>query len=229
MFSLMQYGRGDLSISCPHIGIAFSRPLVHVGAPASIIKQANDTVRRNAPQLNMAQRHQAIAIGNFETGFGVSGSWLFDDGRPSYNWGGLVGSGTAGSLTHGDVAPDGTPVTYGFQAFNNMDEAFRAFLRTWSKSDTMEAAARGDALGTARAMYGHHYFGGTHGTDEDRIQLYGKGIYNGSTEVAKILGEPTVVAQNRPLSKTSIGGIIIVTSACAAIAYWLYSSYKRVI
>lgn len=223
MFSLMHHDRGDLSISCPHIGVAFSRPRVHVGASSSLIQQANAVVLRNAPQLNMAQRHMAIAIGNFETGFGVSGSWLFDDGRPSYNWGGLVGSGTAGSLTHGDIAPDGTPVKYGFQAFNNMDEGFRAFLGTWKKADTMEAAARGDALGTARAMYGHHYFGGTKGTDEDRIRLYGKGIFNGSNEVANILGEPHVVVAEKSASKArSVGGVIVVTGACAAIAYWLY-------
>jgi len=211
--------------------ISYSDKSARVGASVSLIKQANAVVLANAPQLNRAQRHEAIAIGNFETGFGVSGTWLFDDGTPSYNWGGLVGTGTRGPLTHGDVAPDGTPVKYGFQAFNSMDEGFRAFLRTWSKADTLDAASDGDAIGTARAMYGHHYFGGTKGTDEDRIQLYGKGIYNGSVEAAKILGEPISVSSVERRSASSILttknviGFAVVTAACSAIGYWLYKDY----
>lgn len=220
-------------MTAPFSLVPYPMARASVGASASLIKQANAVVLANAPQLNRAQRHEAIAIGNFETGFGVSGSWLFDDGTPSYNWGGLVGKGTNGSLTHGDRAPDGTPVTYGFQAFNSMDEGFRAFLKTWSRApgDSLDAASEGDAIGTARAMYGHHYFGGTKGTDEDRIQLYGHGIYNGAVEVANVLGEPvsvSLVERKRSvpiLTAPNAVGFAVVTAACAAVGYWLYKDY----
>jgi len=166
---------------------------VHVGVSSDLIRQADAVVRANAPQLNAAQRQMALAIGILETGFGVSGDWLFDDGTPSYNWGGLVGSGTAGSLQHGDIDPTGKGTHYGFQAFNNMDEAFRSFLRTWSKPGNQEAAITGDALATARSMCTNGYFGGTKGTAEDRAQLYAHGILNSAKTVASQLGEPFAV------------------------------------
>lgn len=126
----------------------------------------------------------ALAIGRLESGFGVDGSWLLGDGTPSYNWGALTGSGTAGSLTHSDNAADGTRVTYSFQAFHSMAEAFDAFRRVWTRGDLAgvgcdsrtdgcaeiianheasvnDAAARGDAYAVARTMYAHGYYGGT--------------------------------------------------------------------
>jgi len=178
---------------------------VHVGVSSDLVRQADAVVRANAPQLNAAQRQMALAIGALETGFGVSGTWLFDDGTPSYNWGGLVGSGTAGSLTHGDINPDGTPTSMGFQAFNNMDEAFRSFLRTWSKPGNQEAAITGDALATARSMCANGYFGGTRGTAEDRAQLYAKGILSTAKVIASQLGEPLAVNWDSTRSGALIG------------------------
>lgn len=178
---------------------------VHVGLDASLVRKANDAVRAVAPQLNDAQRQLALAIGAFETGFGVSGSWLFSDGTPSYNWGGLVGSGTAGSLSHGDRTPTGEPTTYGFMAFNNMQEGFAAFMRTWARADTIAASAAGDALGVARAMCTHAYFGGVTGTAEDRAQAYAKGIHGTAQTIASQLGEASAMNWDGSRSAPLVG------------------------
>lgn len=208
-----------------------------MAASASVIREANAVVLRNAPQLNAAQRQLALAIGDFETGFGVSGSWLMPDGTPSYNWGGLVGSGTKGSISHGDINPDGTPHPgVSFKAFNNMDDAFNSFYRTWSKSDTLQAAAAGNATLTAKAMYGHGYFGGVSGTAEDRIRAYGKGIYGVSKTIASVIGESsaTILGEILDSPTASIGsisgagkiGLILAASTIAGIAYYLYSGRR---
>lgn len=174
-------------------------------ASADVIRQADSVIRSVAPELTDSQRQLALAIGDFETGFGVTGSWLADDGTPSYNWGGLVGKGTAGSLRHGDITPEGSPTSYGFMAFRNMTEACRSFLKTWKRTDTMAAAEAGDALAVARAMCLHAYFGGVKGTADERAQVYGKGIFAKAQTIAATLGEPLYVGYDNSGSPPLVG------------------------
>src|SRR5574341_833403 len=140
-----------------------------VGATASIVKEASQVVKDRAG-WPMPMRHMALAIGRLESDFGVSGSWRMPGGVPSFNWGALTGKGTAGSLTHGDNAADGTPITLDFQAFHTMSEGFDAFRKVWTRGDVagdksipheptvIDAASRGDALSVARTMYAHRYY-----------------------------------------------------------------------
>lgn len=215
--------------------VEWIRGLSRVGASASTVAEANAVVHARAGDWTDAQRQMALAIGRLESGFGVDGSWLLEDGTPSYNWGALTGSGTAGSLKHGDNEPDGTPVTYSFQAFHSMAEAFDAFRRTWTRSDVSadkaipheatvnDAAARGDAYAVARTMYAHRYYGGTPtgsgawhpsmgSDDERRIQTYAKAIVGSAAEIARQIGEPLAVAYVGPggaPSSSSAAGTVI--------------------
>lgn len=187
-----------------------SIPATHVGASSSVISQANAIIT-SSTDWNAAERQIALAIGLLETGFGVDGSWLFDDGTPSYNWGGLVGTGTRGTLSHGDKDASGASTTYGFKAFNSMQEGFDAFKATWTRGDMSgvghdivheesvdDPASRGDALGVATTMYAHGYYTGAGGTDQDRINAYANAIVGAAQTVANALGEPLAVQLSNP-------------------------------
>jgi len=178
---------------------------VHVGASTSTIRQADAAVRSVTPSMNDAERQIVLAIGLLESGFGVSGRWLKPDGEPSYNWGAVVGKGTDGSVFPGDKDASGTPTSPPFKAFNTMAEGYKSFYGTFAKTDTNAAAMKGDALGTARAMYGHHYFTGTKGTDEERIRLYAGAIVGAARQVAAALGE-TLHVDEVPPEGASSGG-----------------------
>ncbi len=200
---------------------------------SATIRQANAAVLARHSELNRAAREIVLAIGLLETGYGVDGSWTFADGTPSYNWGGLVGTGTAGPLVHGDHAPDGTPVEYKFQAFHNMDEAFDAFYNVWARGDVggvghpevdhevsvLEAASRGDARAVATTMYAHGYYGGIGGSAQDRIDTYAKAIAGASKTVASAIGEPNDVvlsARGETATNQALMGPLVATRARAA-------------
>lgn len=199
---------------------------------AATIREADAVVRAHRPELNAAARHIVLAIGLLETGFGVDGSWLFEDGSPSYNWGGLVGAGTNGSLVHSDHAPDGTPVEYKFKAFDNMGEAFSAFYATWSHGDVkgighpdvkheetvLPAAGRGDARAVATTMYAHGYYGGVKGNADDRIDAYAKAIDGAARTVSAALGEKSGVTLSTKGSDKKLGPIVATRTKAAAIA-----------
>lgn len=205
---------------------------------SATIQKANAVVLAKRPELNRAARQIVLAIGQLETGFGVDGSWLFEDGTPSYNWGGLVGAGTNGSLVHGDHNPDGSPVEYKFQAFHTMEEAFEKFFSVWSRGDisgvghpdvtheptTLPAAARGDARAVATTMYAHGYYGGVAGGADDRIDAYAKAIDGAAKTVAAALGEKSDVvlsAKGAPAVSTAqklMGPLIKTRAKAGAIA-----------
>lgn len=209
------------------------RPKDRVGASVDTVREANAIIESRT-DWGLAQRLAALAIVRLESDFGVSGSWLMIDGSPSYNWGALTGSGTAGSISHGDNAPDGTPVTYNFQAFHNPAEAFDSFRRTWTRGNvsgdkdipherTVEAAAaRGDAYNVAKTMYAHRYYGGTPSgagawhpsmgsDDERRIQTYAKAIVGSAAVIASQLGvkSPLFFEVAPPKSEFTIGAAIV--------------------
>lgn len=201
-------------------------------ASAATIRQADAVVRSHHSGLNAAARHIVLAIGLLETGFGVDGSWLLEDGTPSYNWGGLVGSGTAGSLVHKDRNPDGSPTEYKFKAFNNMGEAFDAFYATWSHGNVkgighpdvkaeetvLPAAARGDARAVAATMYAHGYYGGIAGKADDRIDAYAKAIDGAARTVSAALGEKSGVTLSAKGSGNKLGPLVATRTKAAAIA-----------
>ncbi len=201
---------------------------------SATIQKANAVVLARRPELNRAARQIVLAIGLLETGFGVDGAWLFEDGTPSYNWGGLVGKGTNGSLVHGDHNPDGSPTKYSFKAFHNMDEAFDAFYTTWSRGDiagighpdvtheptTLAAAARGDARGVATTMYAHGYYGGVAGDAAARIDAYAKAIDGAARTVAAALGETSDVKLDAGAGVTSkvLAPLVATRTKAAALA-----------
>jgi hypothetical protein len=180
-------------------------------ASATTIRDANAILLSIAPGYNRAQRQSALAVANLESGFGVSGSWLLDDGTPSYNSGAITCNasrkGTAGCFSHGDVTAEGAPTTYEFMAFNTMREGLQAFIGTWGRADTLAAASRGDAHGVAAAMYGHGYYTGSKGSDADRINAYAAAILGSAGSIASALGEPMSV---------SAGG----SSVVSAVPWW---------
>lgn len=171
-------------------------------ASASEIVASGAAFDRVRPGEDTNVRAIALAIGLGEADFGLHAPWLMPDGKPSYTWGLLIGSGTNGSVVHEDKNPDGSiRASQPFQAFHNQDEAVAAFWGTWARADTLAAARSGDASETARAMYGHGYFGGAppkgvrpeDWSAEDRIQAYASMIERGARQVAGALGEKNSV------------------------------------
>jgi hypothetical protein len=206
-----------------------------VGASASDIKAANETVKEVLGNVPAGLRQIVLAIGLFESGYGLSGSWLKADGSPSYNWGALVGSGTAGSIDHGDRDRDGNPYTTPFMAFHTMRQGFERFMKTFAKPDQLAAAERGSARDTAAAMYRHGYFTGVKGSDADRINAYAGAILNTSKQIAQTLGEPLAVSlkgssstRQAALYATAAAGAVFLAGApiiavvsAPLLVYWL--------
>jgi len=200
---------------------------------SATIRQADAVVRRRQPSLNAAARQIALAIGLLESGYGVDGSWVFEDGTKSYNWGALVGKGTAGSIDHGDKTADGAPTSYLFKAFRSMDEGFDAFFATWSRGDisgighpevvhettTLPPASRGDARGVATTMYAHGYYTGVKGTADDRIDAYANAIVGAARTVANAIGEPLAVTLSaKPIASSLQAGTAAVVLGAASLA-----------
>lgn len=225
----------------PAFKAALSIPRAKIGASASLIKQAAAIAAGKLGASNLDAIQTAVAIGILETDLGTSGSWVcngncsdLEDGDPSFNWGGLVGKGTAGSIDHGDRNPDGTPTHYNFQAFHSMAQAFAAFYGTWTRGDVagdrvtlphektvLAAASRGDALAVATTMYAHRYYGGVAGDANARILAYAKAIVSASKVVAAALGQPELVTLRATGSDgggASIGGSLAWAALGAAVA-----------
>lgn len=174
----------------------------------STIQTANAILLDIAPGYNRAQRHAALAVANLESGFGVSGSWILEDGTPSYNSGAITCNasrkGTAGCFSHGDVTADDKPTTYEFMAFNTMREGLQAFVNTWGREDTLAAASRGDAHGIAAAMYGHGYYTGRTHDAATNIAAYASAILGSARSVADAIGEPMSITAG---GSSSVAGV----------------------
>lgn len=185
---------------------------------SSDVTTADATVRAVLGDVAPSLRHVILAIGFFESGYGLAGSWLRSDGSPSYNWGALVGSGTAGSISHHDVDRDGHPYTTDFQAHASMADGLRSFMKTFSRDEAVAPATRGDATAVAEALYRHGYFTGSKGTDQARIDLYAQAIVNTAAQIAAALGEVPDVALRVP-SSASPAKTALLASAAAGGAY----------
>jgi len=196
-------------------------------ASADTIRQANAVVRSVTPTMPATARQIVLAIGLLESGYGVEGRWIKSNGQPSYNWGAVVGKGTDGSVFPGDKDATGKPTSPPFKAFNTMAEGYTSFYGTFAKPDTYAAASRGDAYGTAKAMYGHHYYTGIKGSDEDRIKLYALAIYNSAKHVASVLSEPLAVTNNTPIAKYKKSNIGWIALGTAVVGMGLYAVLRR--
>ncbi len=122
----------------------------------------------------------------------MTSDWLMPDGSPSYNWGAVVGKGTAGTIAHADRTADNKSTTSNFAAFHTPEEGFEFWASRWEKipkgtGAALKAAADGNARGVAEAMYAACWFTGTSGTDAERIDAYAKVILGAAQHVVPLL------------------------------------------
>lgn len=201
----------------------------HFGAEAASTKQglfqlASSSILEAYPTMPTPVRQIALGIGWTESGFGQSGAWA-PDGVPSNNWGALTyRAGSAPRyIEHGDHDAQGNPVTYKFAAFATLKDGAIAWYETWAKSDTLEAARRGDVWAVAAAMKKHGYYTGTSGDEYDRVLAYARMLMAGATLAATNLGEKLAVylspppkllaeAKSSPFSVANLG-VLAVTGA----------------
>lgn len=151
------------------------------------------------PSWSNAARLMATAIGYAESRFGVTPDWQFPDGTPSYNWGAVVAVGNAGTISHGDHDKDGKPVTYKFAAFVRPQDGFEFWASRWPGQ---LPAQGGNARAVSKAMFDAHWFTGTKGTIDDRIEAYAKLIVGASQHVASRLLIPNTVTLGGAIAHT---------------------------
>lgn len=173
---------------------------VDLASGASIMRAANDVLRRVRPDMPASARQIALAIGWFESRYGVpyaKDSSFAPGGVPSYNWGALVYTPTRAPrfIRHDDHHPDGT-LNPGvpFAAYNSWADGARGFLDVWVRPDTYAAAVGGSAQLVAAAMYRRGYYSNVHkGDDARNIAEYAQAIYDTARAVALAIGEPLAV------------------------------------
>jgi len=161
-----------------------------------------------------------------ENKFGTTGDW-----QGSNNWGSVrCYRQDYGCIYHGDRDAQGNPVTVPFQKYPSQLEGAKGFLRTLLKTpDERAALATSDPVVLARAMYAAHYYTGTSGTDEQRIQAYANLIRRGANTVKTLLGQPgnLAVAVVAPSSTTrKVGGLLLGTLAVGAGVAYVRNSKK---
>jgi hypothetical protein len=185
----------------------FRAPLTIVGAlgkwgPYADEKEAvlasMDVIDEVRPDWPDAAKKIALAIGWAESRFGLPPDWQFPpgpgrpEGAPSYNWGAMVMTGSAGTLPHADHTADGKPVTWGFAAWNTAEEGFGAWARMMERpglAPALKAMREGNALGVAEGMYADCLFSGTcppDCSDTARIERYGKLILGAVKHLAPL-------------------------------------------
>ena len=164
-------------------------------------------------------RQAALAIGLMESIYGLQTPWaVFQQSsapgaplagalRPSYNWGAVVASKpTDDYFRRGDKNATGAPITQKFYAAKGPDEGLTRFLDVWGRNaDVIKAAATGDALLVAIAMYNHGYFTGTAGSPLERATAYAKALDGAARTVSAVLKEPQVFGLKKQPA-TAAGG-----------------------
>ena len=186
------------------------------------IKQASDAWARSSfKSLPASTRQIALAIGLFESGYGID--WITKDGKRAYNWGAVRATGSEPFVLHPDKDASGKSVMAKFAAFPSIDAGLARFMAVWGAPDVLAAAARGDAQAVAKAMYGHHYFTGTSGSDSERINLYAAAIGGAADTVARALGEKMIVT-NVPTAPGGVGlGTVALLGGLGFLAYHFVS------
>lgn len=190
---------------------------------ATAIRQAAATLDRSPRRkdLTEAGRIEFLAVGLLENRYGTQADWYFtrpDGSRgPSFNWGALRARPGDLFVEHGDRDALGKPLpAVKFAAFTTQDAGLVRFAEVFAKPDTLAAANRGDALATARAMYGHGYFQGSGSDAASRVDRYARAIASASEVVARVLGVKNPVFFVAP-SESSGGGAVLALAGAAAL------------
>src|SRR5271157_2486227 len=119
------------------------------------LPRALQAVNAVVPGLDRATRQMALAIGWFESNYGVTSDWCcssshpcctgpaygqyattcpssspgFLDGTPSYNWGATIAVGSLPYFLHGDHHADGSPSIQRFSVHSSPEDGFSYFWR----------------------------------------------------------------------------------------------------
>jgi hypothetical protein len=191
--------------------------------------RALQAVNTALPGISRPVRQMVLAIGWFESNYGVTSDWLMPDGSPSNNWGAVIAVGNQNYIIHGDTDRIGRPATQRFAAFNTPEEGVLNFWRAWAKPDTLAAAQQGSSQGVATAMYRHSYYSGASGDDATRIWGYASAIYNWSANVASALGESLAVQppSAKPGGRIATSFPIIRLALGGALGYFLAKRYGK--
>lgn len=196
---------------------------------AEILRQAQATLAQAILDLYPGTRVSRESFANIlglvwgENKFGTTADW-----QGSNNWGSVrCFRQDYGCIQHGDRDAQGRPIVVPFQRYPSQLEGAKGFLRTLLRTQAeRDALATGDPVALARAMYAAHYFTGTSGTDEQRIQSYANLIRRGANQVKSLLGQVgmTSIAPSNTARKT--GAIVLGTLALGS-GIWYYLSRSR--
>lgn len=166
-------------------------------ARAGLMHYAYDVVRRLEPTWTDNAIVLAISDGWFESYLGGTGSFVMDDGRPSWNWGAVVARKGMEGFSHGDHSASGVATTMKFAVFPSMEEGFK-FWRKIMPKQSIAAMQNGDAYEMARAMFVAGYYSnvdkaplGDPEGDKRRVQGYANALASVSKLVETTLGLPT--------------------------------------
>jgi hypothetical protein len=137
-----------------------------------------------SPTYKEALYTQAVAL--LETGYGRAGQFRALADRGLHNWGALERSRNADGSCPEGTAPGTDLGKVCFFVYPTDRAAARAFIRTLTKRHwpTIEAM-RGTPEDVARAMrVPPAYYGGTSGTEADRVAAYAAAIRGGASQIA---------------------------------------------
>jgi hypothetical protein len=185
-------------------------------ASVARIREAAVALDAVAPDLTKNARQILLAQAMAESQFGDS--FATPDGSRSYNWGAVYTQGDRGTIPVGDTQ-DGKPFKAN-AAWNSSDEVgARQFYQIVGRfGGALEAAAKGDLFGYAKALFRDNrmpYYGGfppgnknslaPAGTplhsDLDhywRIIAYKRMTQGGAKKIAAALGEPFDMSTDEP-------------------------------
>lgn len=171
-----------------------------LASDAARIKYADALARQVLPAANAGQRQIILAIGRFESGYGVTGKYA-PGGVPSFNWGAITATGGQPYFEATDKDATGKVITQRFAKYATPRDGLVGFLKVWTKSGVdpkhegaiLTAAGDGDAAIVADLMYSVGYYTGTAGSPEERSRAYARAIYDSAKVIAATLGEPLAV------------------------------------
>jgi hypothetical protein len=147
-----------------------------------IFKAARETLEQalaeDWPTLQLSNTAKMWLLGQVwsESRFGSTPDW-----GTSNNWGAVIYHLKDGKFVqHGDRDKDGNPYTTKFQAYDTQLEAAKGWLKVILRGAVPTALVNGSVTDVARAMYANHYYTGTSGTTEDRVDAYARFIESGA-------------------------------------------------
>lgn len=192
---------------------------------ANIVHQAWQQVWGRAPTDRELAYAQAVAF--LETGYGRIGQFAQMADRGQYQWGALERAQNADGSCPPGTAPGVDQGNVCFYVYSSDVAAATAFLKTLTRGkwpNVVNAMNTGSAVDVATAMYypngpgsTPHYFAGSSGSDQDRINTYAKAIGNALA---------TAGYSNLPAGgASSSGGSLLVMGALGLAAGYAYVHY----